>query len=97
MADKGGAAPLAAMLGDAIAVSRRERGMTQEGLGQASGVHPTVLSRLERGGGNPSLSTLLRISDALGMELSELLRRAEEIRRLRSAASTDPPRPFTRP
>ena len=52
------------------AVLRRERtgaGFTQEGLAEAAGLHHTFVSRLERGERAPSLETVLRLADALGV------------------------------
>jgi len=52
------------------AVLRRDRtgaGFTQEGLAEAAGLHHTFVSRLERGERAPSLETVLRLADALGV------------------------------
>jgi transcriptional regulator with XRE-family HTH domain len=43
--------------------------VTQEGLAQLSGVGLRTLKQLESGKGNPTLSTLHKISDVLGMEV----------------------------
>jgi transcriptional regulator with XRE-family HTH domain len=43
--------------------------VTQEGLAELSGVGLRTLKQLESGKGNPTLSTLHKISDVLGMEL----------------------------
>ena len=45
---------------------RRERGMTQVALAQASGVPQSEISRLERGVGNPTEQTMTRVAHALG-------------------------------
>jgi hypothetical protein len=43
--------------------------VTQEGLAELSGVGLRTLKELESGKGNPTLSTLHKISDVLGMEI----------------------------
>jgi len=43
--------------------------VTQEGLAELSGVGLRTLKQLESGKGNPTLSTLHKICDVLGMEV----------------------------
>ena len=43
--------------------------VTQEGLAALSGVGLRTLKQLESGKGNPTLSTLHKVSDVLGMEV----------------------------
>ncbi|MBL0236181.1 MAG: helix-turn-helix transcriptional regulator [Saprospiraceae bacterium] len=43
--------------------------VTQERLAELSGVGLRTLKQLESGKGNPTLSTLQKISDVLGMEV----------------------------
>jgi len=43
--------------------------VTQEGLAELSGVGLRTLKQFESGKGNPTLSTLHKISDVLGMEI----------------------------
>ncbi|MFZ4061465.1 MAG: helix-turn-helix transcriptional regulator [Bacteroidia bacterium] len=43
--------------------------VTQEDLAELSGVGLRTVKQLESGKGNPTLSTLHKISDVLGMEL----------------------------
>lgn len=43
--------------------------VTQEGLADLSGVGLRTLKQFESGKGNPTLSTLHKISDVLGMEV----------------------------
>lgn len=70
-------APATTALGAAVRELRAERGLSQEALAQASELHPTYLSGIERGARNPTWRTLGRLCDALGVDLSELVRRAE--------------------
>jgi transcriptional regulator with XRE-family HTH domain len=54
-------------LGAALRTLRLQRGFTLEKLAEASGVSTGLLSQLERGIGNPSLYTVLKIADALNV------------------------------
>ena len=65
-------------LGRAIKKLREERGISQEALAHAADTHPTWISHLESGRNNPSWGTVRRISEALGVRVSELARRSEE-------------------
>ena len=49
-----------------VRVLRRERGLTQQELGQRSGLSRSFLSQVENGNRVPSLSSLTRIFAALG-------------------------------
>ena len=60
-------------VGQRVAQARRDRGFTQEQLAEAVGIEAVSLSRLETGDRALSLSTLARISDALGVGLGDLL------------------------
>ena len=44
--------------------------VTQKGLAELSGVGLRTLKQFESGKGNPTLSTLHKLSDVLGMEIS---------------------------
>ena len=56
---------------------RHEKKLTQKDVAEGSGMLVPTYSRLERGGSNPSLSSMVRISKALGIEVIELLRPME--------------------
>lgn len=60
-------------LGSAIAAQRRVLKLTQEELAERLKTSPEWVSQIERGVGAPSLETLLRIADALGVTLSDLV------------------------
>ena len=53
-----------------IISQRLKRGWSQTQLAEAIGTRQPVVSRLERGEGNPSLQTLQRIAKALDLSLS---------------------------
>jgi ribosome-binding protein aMBF1 (putative translation factor) len=50
--------------------ARVERGLTQRQLADLSGVPQADISRIERGGGNPTEATLQRLAGALERRLS---------------------------
>jgi transcriptional regulator with XRE-family HTH domain len=58
---------------------RKRRELSQEELAHASGLHPTYLSGIERGVRNPTWRSLGRLSEALGVRLSELSALAERL------------------
>ncbi len=63
----------------ALIRARRERlGLSQENLAASAEMSRTYLGEIERGGANPSITTLERLAHALGMKLSELVRLYEE-------------------
>jgi len=49
---------------------REERGMSMRALGAASGLSANALSTIERGKASPSVSTLYKLSDALGISVT---------------------------
>jgi len=59
--------------GQAIQRMRKEHGMTQEQLGEAVGIEPNSISRIERGVLVPSLPTLIDICNTLGTGADAIL------------------------
>ncbi len=57
-----------------IIAQRLKRGWSQSQLADAIGSRQPVVSRLERGEGNPSLQTLQRIAKALDLSLQVSMR-----------------------
>lgn len=53
----------------ALIEARRRTGMTQAQLAKRTGIHQADISKLERGNANPSLRTLARLADGMGMKL----------------------------
>ena len=73
---KTGSAPTEAInrhLGARVKQLRSDRGWSLEGLANASGVSRSMLSQIEREQANPTLAVTLRIAQAFGMTLGELL------------------------
>jgi transcriptional regulator with XRE-family HTH domain len=56
---------------------REEKGISQERLAHAAGLHRTYVGLIERGQRNPTLDAAHALARALGMRLSELVREAE--------------------
>lgn len=56
---------------------RLERAMSHDDVAQKSGVTRPAISHIEGGKRKPSLLTALKIADALGKNLSEIIRDAE--------------------
>jgi transcriptional regulator with XRE-family HTH domain len=62
-----------ALIGRRVRQHRTARGWTLDELADRSGVSRRMLISIEHGEGNPSIATLLRISDALGVGLPVLI------------------------
>jgi len=60
-------------LGARVKLLRSDRGWSLEALANASGVSRSMLSQIEREQANPTLAVTLRIAQAFGMTLGELL------------------------
>jgi transcriptional regulator with XRE-family HTH domain len=54
-------------------MAREVRGLSQESLADLSGLSRTFISEIERGNASPTLDVLIRISNGLGVKLSELI------------------------
>lgn len=68
-----GAAALAATIGTRIRGFRQTRGWTLDQLAEAASVSRRMVVSVEQGEVNPSVGTLLRLSDALGVGLPALV------------------------
>ena len=49
--------------------ARKESGLTQKQLAEKTGITQGDISKMERGNGNPSIRTLQRLADGMGMIL----------------------------
>ena len=56
-------------LAENLAKARDAAGMTQKQLSESTGIYQADISKIERGLANPSLSTLKRLADGLGLKL----------------------------
>ncbi|MBQ9773434.1 MAG: helix-turn-helix transcriptional regulator [Clostridia bacterium] len=66
------------VVGEAIAHCRKEKHLSQEVLSGLADIGRTHLSALERGERKPTLETLYRISTALGIRMSDLVKEIEK-------------------
>ena len=69
-----------AALGQAVREARAKRGWTQDALAEAVETDRAYIGNLETGRRNPSFSTLVRIADALGVRVSDLTARVDDLR-----------------
>lgn len=68
----------AAVVGKAIQRIRNRKGLSQEVASGLADIGRTHLSAIECGMRKPTLETFFRLSDALGMAPSELMREIEK-------------------
>ena len=59
--------------GGQVKAERLKRGISQERLGQLSGVHRTYIGMIERGEKNITLTNIQKIAKGLEMKMSELM------------------------
>ena len=57
-------------IGKIIEQARKKKGLTQKGLGEKLGIGEPTVSKYESGKQNPTVETLQRIADVLGVELN---------------------------
>lgn len=57
---------------------REQRGLSMNVVAQRSGLSHSIVSLIERDLRNPTLDTLLRITEAIGIDLGEVLTRARK-------------------
>lgn len=72
-----------------VTLALRERGVSQAALASALGVHDSRVSKIVNGNGNPTIKTLARIADALGMELRISFAKEEPSNEAASEATGD--------
>jgi DNA-binding XRE family transcriptional regulator len=63
---------------------RAKAGYSQESFADAIGIHRTSMGTLERGVGNPTLETVVRIAQGLDVSLGELFTTVDEASRQQS-------------
>ncbi|WP_228995168.1 helix-turn-helix domain-containing protein [Streptomyces sp. DH8] len=62
-------------IADQIRAARIAAGYTQEATAIRAGVSLDTYNRIEQGHASPKLDTLIKIADAIGVELSDFVRR----------------------
>lgn len=65
-------------LGAALRMLRTEQRVSQEDLSLRTGVHRNYIGGIERAERSPTVVTVARLADALGVKTSELFRLAEQ-------------------
>lgn len=75
MADR---ASTQARFGRAVKRVRVQRGLTQEQVSAASGLHPTYISDIERGARNPSWEAITRLAQGIGVPTAEIAAQFDE-------------------
>ncbi|GAC1381354.1 MAG: hypothetical protein NVSMB48_09160 [Marmoricola sp.] len=60
-------------LGNRVRAARQAQGKSLETLAEGSALHWSFVSRVERGHGNLTLKSLLRLADALGIDPGDLV------------------------
>jgi transcriptional regulator with XRE-family HTH domain len=68
------------MFGHELRKARLAAGLTQEELSYEAGLDRTYISHLENDHKSPTLDVLFRLSDALGVNASELVQKVEASR-----------------
>lgn len=66
-------AVLAAQFGTRLRSARTAQGLTQERLAEIADMHPTYVAQIERGVSAPTLTTLVRLAGALGVDAGSLV------------------------
>ena len=69
---------IANKLGRVIRLERERRQLSQEALAELAGMNRSFIGEIERGEATPTIVTLQKLADALGMKLSELIKQYEE-------------------
>lgn len=64
---------VAELFGSALRRVRRERGLSQEALAEATGLSANFVGEMERGLKAPGLVVVVRLARALGVSIHELL------------------------
>lgn len=61
-------------VGDRIRAARLHANLTQEQVSLRSGISLASYNRIEQGHSSPMLDSLIRIADAIGVDLADLVR-----------------------
>ena len=78
--------------GDAQEAKRRRLGLSQEGLAEATSLHPTYISLIERGKRCPSARVMLSLAAGLGTKGSTLMAAVERELAKTGKVATQKPR-----
>lgn len=64
-------------LGQTLQALRKGKSLTLDKLADASGISKSMLSQIERGQTNPTFATLWSLTNALGVEIGDILEQSE--------------------
>ena len=67
---------ISSLVARALRNKRQEKGISMQRLAEQAGLSTSMISLMERDLRNPTLDTLLRISDALEVDLSRVIQKA---------------------
>jgi ribosome-binding protein aMBF1 (putative translation factor) len=73
----GGLSQVGAAFAELVRKHRTRKGLSQEALAEAAGIHHTYVGLLERGERKPTIDVAERVARALGCKLSALIAEAE--------------------
>jgi transcriptional regulator with XRE-family HTH domain len=84
-------------LAEKLKAAREAAGLSQVAAEAASGVHRVTISVFESGGRTPTLATLLKLAEAYGVDVAELIPRPQKgaAAPVPEAAPAPPPAPKT--
>ena len=78
------------LFGDRLKAGRQERGLSQAGLSRATDVTAAYISLIERGGANPTLETMLKLSEGVELMVWQMIAPDSVIRNNDSGSLSDP-------
>ncbi len=64
---------LPAAVGAKIGRLRQQRELSRRVVAELAGIHENTLKKIEGGDGNPTLTVLAKIADALGVKIHDLV------------------------
>lgn len=70
---------IAKTFGKVLKEQRKKKGLSQDALATDSDLDRTYISQLERGKRTPSIETLFKIAQALGVTASSMIRDVEKL------------------
>jgi len=68
------------MVGEEIRRARQKAGLSQEAVADKAGLHRTYISLVERNKKSPTLDTLFRICQAIGVSATAIVKKVEDKR-----------------
>lgn len=71
--------PISVAVGAVVRELRTEQEISQDSLADRTHLHRNYIGRVERGTLNPTLDNLNRVARELGLPLSDLIARAEQL------------------